>query len=332
MQDMNDLSQILFDMFPNDEIAVEKALQVLRSEPKYLEAFRGLKTSPPAMRAFLCKLIGVKPSSEPASRPDEEILHDQAESMRAEYREFIGTEIVESEEPWVFIPDLPPHVQIFVQGAGASAFFTGQQFAQRAAEAGSDTMQILHTATEKIAGVWIPSTIQTPPVLALNRSNWLMNGGAVLTVGFFGYECYGHIRQYWIQKIDSYELAGKLMTSLASAVGAAVGAWSGASIMVGAGPWGVGFGALVGALIGSEMAKKATRKLFVQFFGTSRERALRNAYSTLSLFENAFPTQIRKQYLKLARECHPDKASGNHERFVLVNCAYELIGASRLQA
>ena len=43
------------------------------------------------------------------------------------------------------------------------------------------------------------------------------------------------------------------------------------------GPWGVGFGALVGALIGSEMAKKATRKLFVQFFGTSRERALRNA-------------------------------------------------------
>ena len=346
---MDSLEALLREMFPNDRSAVDQTLQLLKSEPKYRDALLGLKASPPAVQAFVRTLVGMRPkagSAQKASAEEGTSLHEQTESMRAQYREFVGTHITEYEEPWVLVPAVPPDLGQAIQAAGAAAYFTGQQFAQHAAAAAavvpdampntfkalqsaapvSETIKILQKTTQNAAEIFGK---KASPTLSRNSSSWLTNGGTVLTVGFLGYECYGHIRQYWNHQIDSYELAGKLLTSLASAAAAAAGAWSGATLLAGAGPWGVGFGALAGALIGSEIAKQATRTFFVTFFGTSRERALKDAYSVLGLSEAARPAQVRKQYLKLARESHPDK-SGSHDRFVQVNCAYELIRAAKL--
>ena len=104
MTEMDEVQKILSEALPNDQVLVEKTWQFLNSEPKYLEAF--LLTSPSAI----------------AERPgrDDGTL-DETESMRAQYREFIGTEIVEgdeSDEPWVLIPDLHPDVQKIIQVGG----------------------------------------------------------------------------------------------------------------------------------------------------------------------------------------------------------------------
>ena len=47
-------------------------------------------------------------------------------------------------------------------------------------------------------------------------------------------------------------------------------------------------------------------------------------YSVLGVARDATQAEIKKQYYKLARECHPDKG-GTHEEFIRINDAYELL-------
>ena len=54
------------------------------------------------------------------------------------------------------------------------------------------------------------------------------------------------------------------------------------------------------------------------------EEADEDPYSVLGVARDATQAEIKKQYYKLARECHPDK-SGTHEEFIRINDAYELL-------
>jgi len=52
--------------------------------------------------------------------------------------------------------------------------------------------------------------------------------------------------------------------------------------------------------------------------------ATKKYYEILNINENATKSEIRKAYIKLARETHPDKG-GNEEEFKKVNKAYEVL-------
>ena len=54
------------------------------------------------------------------------------------------------------------------------------------------------------------------------------------------------------------------------------------------------------------------------------EEADGDPYSVLGVARDATQAEIKKQYYKLARECHPDKG-GAHEEFIRINDAYELL-------
>ena len=336
---------MLLEMYPNDKTKVEKILGVLKSNPDYGKKLAKLKKSTLATKAFLGSLV----QGEPLENTDTGRLDEQVQSMRMEYQQHVGTEIVEFEESWVLIPDLPPDARKLSQCLGASAFFTGHQFAQQAVAATGFAQQATASAAPaEIArhlGVAAASitrqaaaaggstgslTLQSKPLIA--DSTWLMRGGGVLTVGVLGYEFYGYVRMYWKRQIDGYELAEKLIAGLVSAAAAALGALGGASVMAGAGPGGVAFGAFVGALLASEITRQATHEVVVKLCGHSRERALRDAYAALELHPRASAHQVRQQYVKLAKESHPDVSPACRDRYVRVNCAYELIRASILAA
>ena len=335
------LRPLLSEMYPAPKVA--EILEQLEMEPKYGEKLAKLSSNRSAMNAFVNRLLstGRTSGTGPVEPPSPE-LDEQVNSMRRQYQEFIGTEIVERKDSWVWVPDLHPDVSSGCQALGASAFFTGQQFAQaaavkEAAPAIDQAMKLMLRAggipnTDK--AMQVLSNSQPPsatlPALSGAQSTWLMRGGTVLTVGVLGYEFYGHIRQYWHHQIDSYELSSRLLKSLVSAVAAAAGAYGGAALLSGAGPLGVAFGGLAGALLASEAVKHTLLRTITQLFGDSRQRALGDAFKTLGLHAKAQHQEIRQQYLRLARECHPDKPSGSHDRFVRVNRAYELIRASIL--
>lgn len=55
-------------------------------------------------------------------------------------------------------------------------------------------------------------------------------------------------------------------------------------------------------------------------------------YSVLGVSRNATQQEIKKAYRKLAHEHHPDKATGNEERFKEVNTAYQTLGDEKKRA
>lgn len=50
-----------------------------------------------------------------------------------------------------------------------------------------------------------------------------------------------------------------------------------------------------------------------------------NLYSVLGVKENAEKQEIKAAYRKAAKRYHPDKESGNTEKFNLVNKAYSIL-------
>jgi DnaJ-class molecular chaperone len=50
-----------------------------------------------------------------------------------------------------------------------------------------------------------------------------------------------------------------------------------------------------------------------------------NLYSILGVSENATPEQIKKQYRKLSLEYHPDRPTGDTDKFKMINEAYETL-------
>ena len=54
------------------------------------------------------------------------------------------------------------------------------------------------------------------------------------------------------------------------------------------------------------------------------EEVYEDPYSVMGVSRDATRAEIKKQYYKLARECHPDKG-GSHEEFIKINEAYELL-------
>ena len=336
------LQAMLQEMYPNDRPMVEHVLSALHSEPKYKESLLKLK-SPLAIRAFLKKLVGTRPQSlkgvqDPTHTPSQGLSlletsssqssDEQVEDMRRQYQQYIGTEIVESECHWTLIHDLPPDVGRVSQCLGTSAFFTGQQSQQAAAASAPAGHMKSVVDSIQIDKILAPSAA-AKPALSAPTSTCLMRAGTVLTVGVLGYELCGHVRQYWNNQVDRYELTDRLLSSLVSAAATAVGAFGGAGLLSGADPWGVAFGATAGAWLASELAKTAMSKVFMELFGDSGERALRDAFAVLGLRPTAHPTQIRQQYLRLATESHPEKKLGSHFRYVRVNSSYELIRASQ---
>ncbi|OLP79750.1 hypothetical protein AK812_SmicGene39924 [Symbiodinium microadriaticum] len=333
------LQAMLEEVYHNDRPMVQNVLSALHSEPKYKESLLKLK-SPLAIRAFLNKLVSTRPQS---SKGGQHTTHtpsqglslletsssqssdEQVEAMRRQYQQYIGTEIVESESHWTLIHDLPPDAGRVSQCLGTSAFFTGQQSQQAAATASAAAGHVKSVSDGmKIEKILAPPAA-AKPALSATTSTCLMRAGTVLTVGVLGYEICGHVRQYWNNQVDRYDLTNRLVSTLVSATAAAAGAFAGASLLSGADPCGVAFGATAGAWLASELAKTAMHKVFMELFGDSRERALRDAFAVLGLRPTARPKQIRQQYLRLATECHPEKTLGSSDRFVRVNSAYELI-------
>ena len=119
-------------------------------------------------------------------------------------------------------------------------------------------------------------------------------------------------------------------TSVVSMAASFAGACASATLLTGAGPAGIAFGTLVGAYCTGSITQTAIHKLFMKCFGDSRSRSLCSAYMDLGLEASADHHTVRQRYLALAKESHPDKAAGSHERFIRINCAYELIRAARL--
>jgi len=154
--------------------------------------------------------------------------------------------------------------------------------------------------------------------------------GVVLTVSFMGYELYNQIRRYYKHEIDGYKCAENLTATILSTGAGFVGGCIGTVLVAGAGPAGVVLGAVAGSIIGAGAVRSNVHGIFQRMFGTDRQRAVKDAYGVLGLSEGASSGEIRKQYLGLAKQHHPDKEHGSQRKFIEVNCAYELIRASLL--
>jgi curved DNA-binding protein CbpA len=52
---------------------------------------------------------------------------------------------------------------------------------------------------------------------------------------------------------------------------------------------------------------------------------MKDPYKILGVDRNADESEIKKAYRKLAKEYHPDKSSGNEEKFKEVADAYDIL-------
>eukprot|EP00747_Dinoflagellata_sp_TGD_P208521 gnl/TRDRNA2_/TRDRNA2_81999_c0_seq1.p1 gnl/TRDRNA2_/TRDRNA2_81999_c0~~gnl/TRDRNA2_/TRDRNA2_81999_c0_seq1.p1 ORF type:complete len:217 (+),score=26.11 gnl/TRDRNA2_/TRDRNA2_81999_c0_seq1:33-653(+) len=141
-----------------------------------------------------------------------------------------------------------------------------------------------------------------------------------LTVGLFGCEFYDKIREYYEIGMGVYQLADKLTKTLGS-IGAA-GAWTEVEC-ANTCQTGVLFAALMPHV---RLSDVSLRRIFSSFFEYQRDLTVSKAFAELGLREDVIPEQIRKRYLQLACSHHPAN-NDEHERFVRVNCAYELLRA-----
>ena len=119
-------------------------------------------------------------------------------------------------------------------------------------------------------------------------------------------------------------------TSIVCTGASFVGAFGAATLLTGAAPPGIAFGTWVGASLAGCVSRTAIHELFMICFGDNRSRSVHSAYTELGLEPSAENTKVRQAYLALAKESHPDKTAGSPEKFIRVNCAYELIRAARL--
>lgn len=148
--------------------------------------------------------------------------------------------------------------------------------------------------------------------------------GAVLTVGYLGYDFYINIRQWRNGEIDGAKCVKRISTSITGVAAGFGGACFGAAV---AGPVGAVVGGVVAGLIGQELCG-STFNLIV---GNDRERAVARAFEDLGLTPKATNEEVRQAYLHLARQHHPDKNNGqNTAVFIKINMAYELIRAHRI--
>ena len=59
---------------------------------------------------------------------------------------------------------------------------------------------------------------------------------------------------------------------------------------------------------------------------------MKDPYKSLGVNKGATETDIKKAYRKLAKEYHPDKSSGNEERFKEIADAYETLSDPKKKA
>lgn len=69
---------------------------------------------------------------------------------------------------------------------------------------------------------------------------------------------------------------------------------------------------------------KKSKNLFARAFATINFN--KDYYKLLGLSNTASKTDIRKAYLNLAKQYHPDSPKGNEEKFKDIGEAYEILG------
>jgi hypothetical protein len=177
--------------------------------------------------------------------------------------------------------------------------------------------------------------------IALRAAGGANAATIILPVCYLGVQFGKDVYKFWRGEIDGRRLAENSVSNLAGVLagGAAGfgGAIVGAEIGLLAGPVGAGVGAIAGAvaggIAGGWAGNKAAQAAFSSFFGSSCDQRalLRKSYRTLGLTQDASNETIRKTYLKLSKQSHPDKKGGDQKKFIEINSAYEVIRASRGQ-
>lgn len=176
--------------------------------------------------------------------------------------------------------------------------------------------------------------------LALRSTGGASSATIVLPIGMLGYQFACDVRRYWKGEIDGVDLVEDTTKNLASLATGGAGGWAGAVLgaeagLVG-GPVGSVFGAVVGAvaggILGAFVGNGVAEGALKSFFGGSCDQrsVLRKSFRVLDLDQSASNDAIRKRYLRLCQQHHPDKG-GDKAKFIEIHSAYEIIRSSRDQ-
>lgn len=162
----------------------------------------------------------------------------------------------------------------------------------------------------------------------------------ILPIGLFGYDFACDVGKYWKGEIDGVDLAENTTKNLATLAAGGCGGYGGAVIGAEVGMWagpisavaGAVIGAVVGGISAAWVGNSLAEESLKRFFGGSCDKRsmLRKSFRVLGLDQNASNEEIRKRYLALCKNNHPDKG-GDNAKFVEINAAYEIIRASQGQ-
>lgn len=70
------------------------------------------------------------------------------------------------------------------------------------------------------------------------------------------------------------------------------------------------------------MFKSAGRQSYRAY---SRKRLTRTPFQILGVSQSANKAEIKQRYYELCKQCHPDKAGGDGQRFQEINRAYQIV-------
>ena len=211
------------------------------------------------------------------------------------------------------------------------------------AAASSGASQAVVAANGVMGGHAMKAMVETVgarnTALVLSKTGGASSATVILPIGLLGIQFACDVRKYWKGEIDGQDLAESTTKNVTAMGGGCVGGFGGAvlgaEIGVLGGPVGAMVGAIGGAVVGgiagAIIGDKSASAALDGFLGggTCEERsALRKAYHQLGLAQGVSNAVVRKKYLQLCKDKHPDKG-GDHKEWVKIHTAYELIRASQ---
>ena len=159
-----------------------------------------------------------------------------------------------------------------------------------------------------------------------------------LVAGFLTFEICQNIRRWWKGEIEGTRCVKNIIDCGVSVAAGLAGDVGGeiAGAMMGfalAGPIGAGAGALMGGVAGGVASSVAARtlsdRLTQWFFGLPKSESLENAYRFFGLQASASNSDINSAYRQLALQYHPDKPTGDRDKWTKLQYHLAIIREAR---